>query len=415
MYTILNMSFFSRTNRQHLRYGAVIEIGSGSVITAIVASNNTATHPDIIWSKREFALIGTHHTPDQAVKEMLTTLMNAMMNLDSEGRATLYQTNPTAHIDTVQVSVAAPWAYTISKIVRYEHDEPFVISENLIESLTHTANERTLAVITESREEGHGAIAVMTRATTDITANDYRTMRPIGKTARTLSLTQVSAVGQQLIVAAISDLKDKLFADATLERYSSMLIFHSIIRELYGSITEFCLVEMTYEATELAIIRDGVLHYSTHTPIGINTLIRNIAITLDIPDPEARTLMRHVSESGLTDLTAREQEAITAIFAEYQSALESLFHETGDSLAIPKILFLHGNMQFEQLFDDYMIAAARAATSSSHTVHCLSAEILASQYGTDRSTIAAAGHDTAILMAAQFFHKHHHRASFIQV
>jgi hypothetical protein len=389
------------------RVGATIEIGSGSIAAAVVVSHAERTHPEIIWVKREFATLSAEYDFARSIKSMLTTLMNVMMALDSEGRSALLAAYPGATIETLQISISAPWAYTISKIVEYESETPFTVTGSLINSLVDKANEETLAVIRESENELNSGLTIMTRATTDITGNGYHTLSPIGQTASVITLTQVSAVSQTLMTAAVDDLKARMFPKADLERYSTMLIFHSTIRGIYPEMTEYCLVDLTYEATELAIIRDGVLHYTTHTHIGINTLVRNLALRLDTPEADAASVLKRAYDADTLDvLSDKERRTIEALFTEYQTALEELFHETGDSLSIPKVLFLHSSYQHERFYDNYISAAAKAATSSSHTVHTLSHELMLTRYnGDSKIDLIKRDIDTAVLMAAQFFHK----------
>jgi Tfp pilus assembly PilM family ATPase len=406
---------WSSTSEPHI--GALIEIGSGSVLGSIVCSYPSKQHPEIIWTKREFATLTADFDFARSIKAMLTALMNVAIGIDNEGRDALRSTIGDHQIETLQVSISAPWAYTISKVIEYESDESFTITDSLIKNLIDKANERTLEVLRESEKENNSGLTIMTRATTDITANGYHTMEPIDQTATVVTLTQVSAIAQNLITTAVSDLKARILPKTELERYSTMLIFHSTIKELYPEMTEYCLVDLTYEATELAIIRDGVLQYSTHTNIGINTIIRNVALRLDIPQGDAETLLKQVfgadTFAGISD---KAKAVIETIFKEYQDALETLFHETGDSLAIPKILFLHSSYVHERFFDNFITDAAKAATSSSHTVHTLTHELMLTTYtGDSKISIIQKDIDTRSLMLAQFFHKQGVRHSFTQV
>ena len=398
-------------------YGVILEIGSGSILASIVASNPTNAHPDIIWSTREFAILKSSYTFDQNLKSLLTALMNVMMTLESEGYNVLREYAPHARVSALQVSISAPWAYTISKIIEYRNDDAFTISSDLIENLVKKANDSTMEVLHENESQNHSQISVMTRATTDITANGYRTMNPIGQKANSISLTQVSAVAQTLITSAITDNQERILPHCTVERYSTMLIFHYTIKELYPTMTEYCLVDLTYEATEIAIVREGVLHYSTHAAAGLNTIVRNIADKLEIPEADARTLLKTVyTEDSLEKLSTKEKNVVEAIFKSYQDTLEDLFHETGDSLSIPRLVFLHGSFQHEQFFDDYVSAAAKAATGSVHTIHTVSHDLLSNLYSDeDRAKILEKTIDTSILMGAQFFHKKFAQGEFIQM
>lgn len=410
------MKLFSQ-QRNRRRIGATIEIGSGSVVAAVIVSEAHLPHPHIVWSKREFAILSAEHDFARSIKSMLTALMNSIMTLDSEGRAALEAAYPGTTMETLQVSISAPWAYTISKVIEYEADKPFIITESIIENLTAKANERTMEVLRESEKVNNSGLSIMTRATTDITGNGYHTMSPIGQSVSVVTLTQVSAIAQSLIISAVDDLKERVFPRATLERYSAMLVFHSTIRELYPEMTEYCLVDLTYEATELAIIRDGVLQYSTHTHVGINTLVRNVALRLNTPEGDAEALLKRIyNTDSMTGTSEKERAVIETVLSEYQSALEELFHETGDSLAIPKVLFLHGNYLHERFFDNYLTSAAKAATGSSHTVHTLAHDLMLTHYtGDSKVQLIKNNIDTGVLMAAQFFHKQANASNFTQV
>ncbi len=413
---IITMKLFGSHDGEG-RVGAIIEIGSGSVLTAIVVSETGAKQPTIVWAKREFANIGIDYDFARSIKSMLTALMNSMMALDSEGRAALDEAFPRHTIKTLQVSITAPWSYTISKVIEYENETPFTITAAMIDNLTEKANARTMEALSESEKERGSGLTIMTRATTDITANGYRTMNPVGQTASVVALTQVSAIAQNLMTSAIEDLRQRMFTKTKLERYSAMLVFHSTIKDLYPDMTEYCLVDLTYEATELAIVRDGVLQYTTYTPLGINTLVRNLAARLNTPEGDASTLLKRAYDAdSLETLSAKEKETVSLLMKEYQDALEVLFHETGDSLAIPKILFLHSSYLHERFFDDYIAAAAKTATSSAHTVHTLSHDLMLTQFtGEQKIDLLKRGIDTGALMSAQFFHKQGSAARFTQV
>jgi hypothetical protein len=365
------------------------------------------THPDIVWSKREFANITNDNELDRNIKNTMTALVNTVIDAESAGRKALNNKYGDLQFTNIQVSIGAPWAYTISKIITYERETPFTVTESLVDSLIKTGNEQTLEILKKSELEKNAGLTIMTRATTDITANGYHSLSPIGQQAKEISLTQVSGIAQSLITTAVDDLRAKLFPKIPLERYTAMLIFHSIIKELYPTMTEYCLIDLTYETTEVAIVRGGNLQYSTHNHIGINTLVRNIANRLNTPPGDATTLLNKIlEEDSVESLSTKEQTVINSIMAEYQAGLESLFHETGDSLSIPKTLFLHANYLHERFFDNIVGTAAKTATGLTHTVHTVTHDLLLSRYqGESKIQLLKNQIDTGGLMASQFFHK----------
>ncbi len=406
-----------RSTESNVRFGVVIEIGSGSVLVSIVKSDFSQRHPDIIWAKREYATKQKNTDIATSAKGVMTALMNVMLLIEGDGQKALHAVQPGAKLTSVQVSISAPWSYTITKVINYSEEKPFVITPALLQKLMAVAEKKVVDELRENELASDLGLTIMTRATTDIQANEYKTSDPIGKTAETLTLTQVSAVAQEYLTAAITDLQKKVLPKASLERYSFMLMFHCITRDIHTQMTEYCLIDITNEATEIGVVRGGILRYCTHTTSGISTIARKISVALDIPHDEAHAFLRepyhsHVMES----LTPTKSAVVAEILDEYKADITNLLHETGDSLSIPKTILLHGGQQTEAFFTSQIEAAAKNATGLTHTVHLVTAELLTKNYTeAECATLEQAAPDTALLVAAQFFHKQHHCNDFIQV
>ncbi len=410
------MKIFS-SSPDSVRYGAVVEIGSGSVLASIVKSDPTVHHPVVLWVKREYAVHQTKNDEVQSAKGVMTALMNAILLIESEGVKALKAIEPGAKIKHMQVSISAPWSYTITKVINYSEENQFTVTNSLLGNLMEAAQKKITEELKENELASNLGLTIMTRATTDILANDYKTISPIGQTVNTLTLTQVSAVAQGYLTDAIHELQTKVLPQVTLERYSFMLMYHCVMRDLHHQITEYCLIDVTFEATEIGIVRDGILRYCTHASYGISTIARKIALSLDIPLGEAYVFLKEPHHSNaLQTLSESRRQAVDEILREYQNAITSLFYETGDSLSIPKVLFLHGGQETEAFFMRHIEAAARAATQSLHTTHLVSEELLTEHYSpAEKQTVMEQAPDTALLVAAQFFHKQHHCSDFIQV
>ena len=71
-----------------------------------------------------------------------------------------------------------------------------------------------------------------------------------------------------------------------------MLVFYCVLRQLAPDTTEVCLIDITHEATEIGIVRDGILKYVTHVPFGTFTIARDIASLCKVPNEEALAYLR---------------------------------------------------------------------------------------------------------------------------
>ena len=196
-----------------------------------------------------------------------------------------------------------------------------------------------------------------------------------------------------------------------------MLPYYFVLQEIVQKGTDYCLVDLTYEATEIGIVRDGVLTYCTHTPYGVFTLAREIADALSVPLEEAYGYLTNEELSEFTNtLSETKKEAIKNIFLNYQIHLSELFKETGDGLTIPKRIYIHGNLETEPFFNAQVQAAATMATKMPHATYNVTGELLTKKFPEEVTQgLKQANQDTALLISAQFFHTREYQERFEQL
>ena len=410
------MSLF-KANISPIRIGAVFEIGSGSVMISIVRSDSTKIAPEIIWSKREYVPRRVNATTQTSVKNVVTSIMSAGLLLDGEGRKTLEQRYPKTKIEYIQITITAPWSFTITKIISYRNAEPFFITEDLLEELQKAAGKKINEDLKEDTLATERGLDILTRVTTDIQANDYTITSPLGQKTSTINLTQVAAAAPTYLISVINDINKKILPRLKPKCFSFMLMYYCIIREIYTDISDYCLIDITFEATEIGIVRGGILRYCSNTPIGISTLARTVANVLNLPIDEAYAFLKEPYHTrALETLTADRKAQFTVIMDEYQNNIKRLFLESGDKLSIPKTIFLHGGHQVESFFVTQVNSSAVLATKTQHTVHQVTKELLTSNYTeAEKKALLTITDDTAMLVAAQFFHTQQHMSDFIQI
>ena len=184
-------------------------------------------------------------------------------------------------------------------------------------------------------------------------------------------------------------------------------MFQGVIKDLYPTMSDCCLVDVTYEATELAVIRHGALQYTTQTSIGLNTLVRNFANVLNIPHEEAYSLLHEPSYTNARErLSKSKLEAMDAILADYHAALTDLLKEAGDTLSIPHTIFVHGTTLGDAIIKPCVTAAGRASAGATPVVYEITAELLTNTYTPEEKTaLQKVAPYPSMLLEARFFHK----------
>ena len=410
------MGLFSG-NKNAVRHGVIVDVGSGSVLVAIVSSDPKKTYPEIIWSKREYTPFKQTAEISVGAKSIMTSIMNVLMSLDGEGRKVLAETLGKVDLECIQVTISAPWSYTVTKTISYQQDEEFTVSKTLVAELLETAQRKVLEELKENEQIYKFGLTLISRTTTDLIANGYLTKLTGKQKAKSLKLFQSNTIAQNNITETLVDSKGKILPKSDMHMYSFMLCFFYVMKDLYPTSTDFCLVDITYEATEIGIVRDGILKYCTHIPYGSFSIAREISAITSVPLEEA---YGYLSKSNIDHLftkhSATQKNEIQKVFYEYQNRLVELFNETGDSLSIPKKIFLHGNLRSEPFFKKHISEAAGVATSSSHAVNAVSEKVLTEHYEKEAQTnIKNSRNDTALLVSAQFFHNKDYHLEFEQL
>lgn len=399
------MSLFGLSHTSD-RYGVVIDVGSGSVLASIVHSELGQKRPTIVWSHREHAPLRNIDSLEKSSKAVMTSLVTALMQLDGEGRKALHEYNSEAKLSELQCGISAPWSYTVTKDINYKQPKSFLITKELIDDLVVTAQKKIETDLKENEALQNLGLQVIARATLGLIANGYQVKRPVGEKTSELSISHTTVVSQKYLVDAIEEMHKKLFPQNESKKLSFILMLYTIANELLSKPQDTCLVDITYEATEIGVVRDNILKYSTHTPFGSFSLAREISAATNVPLHEAFGYL-HTEKpySFIETLSTTQKSEVEAVFEAYLKRVTELFYETGDNLSIPRHISLHTDLNSETLFLDLVEKAAKRSTKSNPHITAISKEIIKQTYGvsnTDaKDTLPT---DTALLVSAQFFH-----------
>ena len=249
----------------------------------------------------------------------------------------------------------------------------------------------------------------------DLLANGYRIKNPYDQKALTLSVALASVVTQKYLVDELTNLKEKLFPSSELHELSHMLAFYGISDEILPLVSDKCLIDITDEATEIGVVREGSLRYATHTPFGAFSLAREIANITNLPLYEAYKHLHHADpDHFLSTLSSSERAEVEMVFQAYVKRLMGLFHETGDDLSIPKDIIIHGDLESETLFTRFVEKAAMAVLKSPPRITMMTPVILKSTFPTYLKLAKSGdtGVDTGMLLSALFFHKQNAQSTF---
>ncbi len=377
------------------KYGAIIDIGSGSVGVAVVVSEPGQKLPKVIWTHREHTSIKDIESIQAASKDITTAIINAFLEVSNTGGKKLREYDKGAKIAEVQITISAPWSYTISKTVNFEDPVMFKVTQALLDDLEATAKKEIAAVLESNDVMSKLGLSVISESTLNITANGYLINHPDDQMVNTLSLSQIDGVAEEKMLAVVYDAKDKVYPKAKQNTHTFMNVFFSTLTNLHPQSTEICLIDVTAEAVELGIVRDGILQYVTHIPYGTYTIAREISGLCSIPKTEALAYIKNTDALLLPNLSTAKEAEFKAIIDSFEEKIADLLKRTGDALSIPKTIYIHTDSLSEVFYKKRIVNATKRATQADHSVHLITSKL----FGKSDSS------DSAILLSAFVFHK----------
>lgn len=387
--------FSSRTPEKQC--GVVIDIGSGSVGVAIVYSDNAADKPEIIWSHRERVLIHDIMSTEVPLKEIITSVLNVFLHLGSDGMKAVYAHERKINISTVQVSISAPWTYTITKTINFSSKQPFEVDDAFVKELSDTAKKQAITTILENQILQESQLEIIDNTTISTAVNGYPIEVYDDIKTTEVTLEHITAITQKKILTVLKESQEKVLPETSLATHSFMYLYYDVLKHLKPDTSEICLIDVTSEATEIGIVRDGTLSHVTHTAFGTFSIAREISAMCKIPKEEAYTYLKGGTSFVETKLPTEKMAELDVMIEAYEDKIAELFKLTGDALAIPKTLFLHTEVATEAFFVKRLQNAAKKATSMKHTVHPVTSLLF------EETTQG----DTGILLSAHYFHRKH--------
>lgn len=389
--------FHFRQHNSDTVYGVLIDISSGSVGVAIVMSAPTREKlPRILYTHRNTMRISSHTSEKFSdIRTLHEALFSALLTLSQDGLQVLTKHDPKAVISKLFLTSSSPWSYTVSKTVHYENDEPFKITETVINDLIQSAETEIFNHLHEQAHTAREEFSVVERVTVDMTVNDYPVLHPINLCGVSLGLSHVAGIIPQDIIDAVHEVQEKLFPNTELKIHTYMLVMFCVMRDIFPRLNSMCMVDITAESTEFAVVDKGLLIENEAVAIGSSTFVRNVMVATDKPANDIQSYMAFSDDDAhLVSPDFDEQ------IQEYEHNLTDLITQTMSRHAIPTDIIVTTHKQYEHFFAPIIARAFEKALNVKPNILSIKNEII-------EEISEGAEEDVYIAISARFFHKLH--------
>ena len=357
------------------RCGLIVDIGSSSIALAIVVSEIDELQPTIVWTHTEHTPIVADYTLANAGKRIIAALTSVSLEAGGPGLVALAKHDARLRITDTQVSIAAPWSYTVPKKVSYRGDEDFVATASLVEELKETAERETIEQHNNLDLFASLGLETLSGETTQWLANGYAVQDPTGQTVRELTLVHNIAIAQKQLVEAVREVHRTIVPHSSLTITSYMQ--HMRQNVLANTITEhtYGLIDVSGDATEVGVVNNGHLAAVINNQWGVNSLVRELSIITQQPTSSALALVQASTDGNIAGLHDSQQSAWEAVCDTFIQTQSDIIARAAIAAEQPEHYVVHADSSVRS-FVLHLMSAAITKNNASSTVSLVSEKLL---------------------------------------
>ena len=348
------MALFSFSSSVKKETAIVLDIGSGSVGAAIVAFEKRA-RPTILYSTREDIAHYEHPGFKRFFRAMLNALETATLRLHRETLEKNTIPNVQSRdIEQIYCILASPWYTATTKILCYERNTPFTVTEALVNDLVEQSLRDKNNAPTQEQKEPHDT-KLIEKKVIQILLNGYETGKPYGQNASSIEVALFTANVAQEIGSRVQSIIRKTWINRKISFHSFALASFTVTRDLFPQDDNFILLDVTGEVTDIYFSKNGALIETCSLPYGKNSMLRDVARTLQTTVGESLSLIREYSAKNTTDDTAGKlRTALDMAGSKWASLFEAIISYVMQTETIPHTVFLMADSDIGTFFKDWI-------------------------------------------------------------
>jgi cell division ATPase FtsA len=323
--------FTSKKNKKKTAI-AIFDIGSGSVGGAIVQLPNIEGElPTIIKSIRTDIISSEINNFDILLENMLRAL-----NVTSQS---LIKNNSIVIKETMCV-LASPWYLSETKVIKIEKESPFVFTENQANEL-FKKEVNNLSEVYKKKYDSLDIPELIESLIMGVSLDGQKTDKPIGKKCKSVELNLLVTLSPTFLLDKIRENISKTFHHTPI-RFSSFVVSSYIaIRDKYISTNSYILIDIGGETTDISIMIDNILKYSTSFPEGKKTFFRYISKYKAIELRDAEELFKlYTSDNISFSHKSKTDHIFTSLETMWHDNFIKCFNNLTKGIVLPKVVFL---------------------------------------------------------------------------
>ncbi len=320
-------------------------IESGSVSGALV-SISKKDKPKILFSYSEDLPFSESVTEERLRIATVSALKNVLQAMTSSDafleKGVLFE--------VPQIVIGAPWYTSFSRIINQVYKRPEFFKEE-------TLNEMMRAEVKRFEDEhnlGQDNI-VLEKKITNVLLNGYTTSSPFGK--KTMAV-EVSFYTSIILASLKKEIEDAIVSHIHFKQavwHSAPIILFGALRTLLKD-TDFLILEIGSELSELSLVKNSHLLNTVSMPIGARKITRKIADTLQISEQIVSSLLNDMESASVEKINSTKN----VVLGDWQPIFHEAISTLSGGYSIPSKFFVMSSLGTESLAKDLITSDAYA-------------------------------------------------------
>jgi hypothetical protein len=344
---------FSFLNSNNEKVVILVDIGNGSTTGSIVVFSNNEK-PRFIYTVKKFFLISEKVEGDKLEVEMLSLLEQMLQNLTKKGLEHRYWNGKRKKFDRILVSFSSPWFISKTKSLHLEKDKEFVITKEFLDDVM---KQEVSLLKAELNKDSAEVFEVIERSIVHSKINGYTLDNAIGKNTKSFDASlYMSVVGDRFIHKILGCLsKYTHVSDENVIFNTFPLISFTVIRDHFTKDSNFMIMDVTGEVTDITLVRGDIITNTVTIPTGRNFIIRQIAKDFNISTEIAESTLRLYLSKKLTDETGgKMSEIMASVESEWAIYIENALTELAPDMNLPSKMFITADNDVSEMYMDFL-------------------------------------------------------------
>lgn len=345
------MSFLSFLSKKTDEVSLLLDIGNGSITGAVVLFRKNQK-PEFLYSLEVPFIIPEKPNISKLVEEMSGLLQTLLDETMKQGWRHSYWRNKTKKIDGCLVSFSSPWFVSKTKHIELSNSTPFVITKDFIDDIVKKEEESFKKELI-STEDNNDTFEVIEKSVVHTKINGYTLENTLGKKTKSLDAFLYMSIVSSSIISKVKSMifKNTHISNEKILIHTFPLVSFTVIRDVYSASSDFIIIDITAEVTDITLVQNDVIKKSVSIPSGRNFVIRQIMKSFGVASEIAESTLSLYVQGRLN---SEDQEKIEAVFVdvekEWSIYLENGLIELSPEMILPGNVYLTADEDVSDIY-----------------------------------------------------------------